>query len=157
MIDDTKYVSSSFAAHVGPQQHLETSTSFIVKDLSEVSSINAIRRIYRKPSCAPSQFTIKLQMEDTHMDFVTATVTDLNADGIMSELKAFYLNCNSVLSLNLLGMVDGYMESDYLSKSVPQVYGLVKTHKHTYGLTIKCWLVSPNVCEAEVRYKISGL
>ena len=71
------------------QQHLESKTSFIVKDTESVSNINNIRSIYRKPSCVPNGFVAKLQREDTHMDFVTATVTSLTANDVMTKLMAF--------------------------------------------------------------------
>ena len=139
------------------QQHLETKTSFVVKDNENVTDINNIRKIYRKPSCAPPEFVTKVQMEETHMDFVTATVTSLSENDVMSKLMTFHANCTGVLSLNMLGMVEAYMKAQYLANNIPQVYGLVQSKTHSYDVVVKCWLVSPNVCEVTVSYKISGL
>ena len=90
------------------------------------------------------------------MDVVTARVTSLRAEDVLTELMAFYRSCNSVLSVNLLSMVNAYMKTQHLATTMPQVYGLVKAQNHTYDVTIKCWLVTPNVCQTEVKYKISG-
>ena len=90
------------------------------------------------------------------MDFVTATVTSLHENDVMSSLLAFKSNCNGTLSDNLMGLVNGYMESHYLGNNIPQVNGLVLSNSHTYEIVVKCWLVSPNVCEVTVSYTVSG-
>ena len=90
------------------------------------------------------------------MDFVTATVTSLNETDVMSKLMAFKANCTGTVSANLLGMVNGYMKAHYLINNTPQVYGLVQSKTHSYEIVVKCWLVSPNVCEVTVSYTISG-
>ena len=90
------------------------------------------------------------------MEFVTATIKSLTEGDVLPKLMAFYGNCSNVLSVNLLSMVDGYMEAGHLVTSMPQVYGLVKSSNHLYELEVKCWLVSPNVCRVTVTYKASG-
>lgn len=147
----------NIVAHMQIQQQLATKTSFTVKDNVDVADINNIRQMYRQPSCAPKEFMIKLQREDTHMDFVTATVTAISFDDVMPRLMTFYANCTGVLSRNLLAMVDSYMKANYLSNNIPQIYGLVKSQAHSYEVTVKCWLVSPNICEVSVAYSISGV
>lgn len=90
------------------------------------------------------------------MEFVTATVKSLTVGDVLPKLVSFYAACSNVLSVNLLSMVDGYMKAGHLVTSMPQVYGLVKSSTHLYALEVKCWLVSPNVCEVTVTYKVSG-
>ncbi|XP_045207433.2 deoxyribonuclease-1-like isoform X2 [Mercenaria mercenaria] len=142
--------------HMATQQAIHTSISFTVKDTKPVNSISNIRYIYRTPSCADKHLSIKVQREDTHMDFVQAHFTTADSTQVMVELKSFRSSCTGTLSAELLSMVQSYMQSHFLRDTKPDVYGLMYSiKKNVYDVTIKCSLLIPYVCEVTVSKNIS--
>jgi hypothetical protein len=145
-----------FKANLNTQQAIHTSISFTVKDTKPVANVNDLRYIYRTPSCADTHITIKVQREDTHMDFVQAHFTTEDPNQIMVELKSFRNNCAGTLSAELLTMVQGYIQSHFLTEAKPAVYGLVYAiKKNMFEVTIKCSLSSPYICDVTVSKNIS--
>ncbi|KAL4229429.1 Deoxyribonuclease-1-like 2 [Mactra antiquata] len=138
------------------QQSIDTFVSFTVRDKTDVSDINNIRAIYRTPSCSGTAFDIKVLREDTHMDYAQAVYTSSTTDTIMSALIQLSKDCPGTLSIELLTMVQGYMEANFLTQVHPGVYGLAyDIQKHLYTTTIKCSLVTPYVCEVTLTKNVS--
>ena len=127
-----------------------------MKDTAPVANVNALRDIYRKPSCAGPHVTIEVKREDTHMDFLQANFQTEDPIYVMAELKSFRSNCAGTLSAELLTMVQGYMQSYFLQETKPDVYGIVFAIKKTvFNVTVKCSLLSPYICEVTVSKNIS--
>ncbi|XP_052806744.1 deoxyribonuclease-1-like [Mya arenaria] len=143
--------------HVQTQQGLRTSISFTVVDSHPVANVNDIRSIYHTPSCASSVFTTKLQMEASHMDFVTAHTTVSDDKYIMSNLMAFRSSCPGTISAELLSMTDGYLKSAFITHAPPDVYGLIySVRKEIFDILIKCSLQPPYTCELTISKQLSG-
>lgn len=147
----------SISANIQTQQHLKTSISFTVVDASPVANVNDIRNIYRNQSCAGPSFTTKVQMEDSHMDFVTANCSTSDVNYIITKLNSFRTSCSGTISPELLSMADGYLQSEFLTHAPPDVYGLVyATRKAMYDILIKCYLQPPYTCQLTISKQLSG-
>ena len=152
-----RYILFFNSAFSTTQSGIKTSIGFTVKDTQVVLNINNIRAIYRSPSCASSIFTIKVEKENTHMDFVTASLTTPDAMTLMAEVAMFSRNCPGTLSEKLLATLNAYLQSDYLSGQLPNVYGLIfSTRKNNYEAVITCYLNSPYICKIDVSLQVSG-
>lgn len=146
------------SAHIPAQQSIETSISFTVRDVRPITSINNIRAIYRNPSCTGANYDIKVSMDQSRMDYVTARTMVQSSDYVVDELKQFRANCPDTLSAELLSVVSGYIESMFLTKTLPNVYGLVYSQtQNVFETIVKCHLQSPYICEISVSKQISGM
>lgn len=139
------------------QQNIQTSISFTVRDVQPVIDINDIRNIYRDPSCAGANFKVNLEMEQTHMEYVSARVITQTADQVKDVLNNLRLSCPGTLSRQILSVIDGYIASGFLSTSLPNVYGLVFSQDRTvFDTVVKCHLQVPYICEVSVTKQLSG-
>lgn len=154
--DCQQSVTCFIAAVIPLKLSLQTSISFTVADDQPVTDVGSIRNIYRT-SCAGANFTVKVLMEGSHMDYVIAAIATEDVRVVTDELHLFRTNCPGTISEDLIKMTSVYIDSGFFTQPVPNALGhVISKNSRIYKTAVKCFLQSPFTCEVTVTKKIIG-